>query len=105
MYVLYFLHKKTHFGANKMKNGLFMPRKGKHPKSTLFAIPRCTHVHNMGSSKSIIGAPPMASHSDFRFLAFGSLPRRGSQPSIHGKNFLQQATAVPCAPAFLPVYH
>jgi hypothetical protein len=39
---------KTHIAANKMKNELFMPRKGKQPKSTLFAIPRCTHVHNMG---------------------------------------------------------
>jgi hypothetical protein len=43
------LHKKPLFGAKKMKNELFMPKKGKHPKSTLFVIPRCTHMHNMGS--------------------------------------------------------
>jgi hypothetical protein len=55
-------------------------------------------------SKSIIGAPPMAFHSDFSFLAVGSLPRGGSQPSIHGKNFLQPAIVVPPAPTFLPAY-
>jgi hypothetical protein len=50
-------------------------------------------------SKSIVGAPPGASHNDFRFLAIGSLPRRESQPSIHGKMFLLPATAIPGAPA------
>jgi hypothetical protein len=37
------------FGIKKMKNEFFMQRKLKLPSSTLFAIPRCTHVHNMGS--------------------------------------------------------
>jgi hypothetical protein len=32
-----------------MKNEFFMQRKLKLPKETLFAIPRCAHVHNMGS--------------------------------------------------------
>jgi hypothetical protein len=41
----------------------------------------------------------MAFHSDFRFLAVGSLPCGGSQPSIHGKIFLQRATAIPGSPS------
>jgi hypothetical protein len=45
------LHKKPIFGAKKMENKLFMPRKGKHPKATLFGIPRCTYMHNMGLFK------------------------------------------------------
>jgi hypothetical protein len=43
------LTKKAIFGAKKMKNELFMPRKGKYPKSTLFLIQRYTHVYNMRS--------------------------------------------------------
>jgi hypothetical protein len=31
-----------------MKNEFFVQRKLILPKATLFAIPRCTHVHNMG---------------------------------------------------------
>jgi hypothetical protein len=40
---------KNLFFALKMKNEFFVQPKLKLPKSTLFVIPRCTHVHNMGS--------------------------------------------------------
>ena len=37
------------FGSWKMENGFSVQGKGKVPLATLFAIPRCTHVHNMGA--------------------------------------------------------
>jgi hypothetical protein len=41
--------KKPIFSIKKMKNEIFVQRKLKLTKATLFAIPRCTHVHNIGS--------------------------------------------------------
>jgi len=35
------------FGTRKMENGFLVRRKGKLPWATLFAMPRCTCVHNM----------------------------------------------------------
>jgi hypothetical protein len=46
--------KKPIFCTKKMKNGFFMQRKLKLPKSTLFVIPICTHVHNIGSFEQTI---------------------------------------------------
>jgi hypothetical protein len=57
------LHKKAIFGAKKIKNEPFMPRKGKHTKSTLFAIQRYKHVYNMWSFEQ----------RDFYFRALRSL--------------------------------
>jgi hypothetical protein len=37
-----------------MKIEFFVQRKLKLPKSTLFAIPSCTRVHNMGSFEQIM---------------------------------------------------
>jgi hypothetical protein len=39
--------KKPSFDAKKIKNDFFVQRKLKFPKSTLFYIPRCTHVKKM----------------------------------------------------------
>jgi hypothetical protein len=36
------------FCAKKMKNEFFVQQKLKIPRSTLFVIPRCTHVQIMG---------------------------------------------------------
>jgi hypothetical protein len=40
---------KIQFDTRKIENELFMQRKGKHPKWTLFDIPSCTHLDNMMS--------------------------------------------------------
>jgi hypothetical protein len=43
--------KNPFFDIQKIENELFMHRKAKHPKATLFSIPRGTHVHNKGPAK------------------------------------------------------
>jgi hypothetical protein len=48
-YLVVVSHKKTIFNTWKIENELFMRRKGKHPKQTLFAIQSRTHLHKMGS--------------------------------------------------------
>ena len=37
------------FGTRKMENSFFVRQKWKLPPATLFVIPRCTCVHNMGT--------------------------------------------------------
>jgi hypothetical protein len=46
-YLVVASQKKTLSDTQKIENDLFMPRKGIHPKRTLFNIPSRTHVPNM----------------------------------------------------------
>ena len=46
--------KKHILVTQKMKNGSFEQRKWKPPKSTLFAMPKYTHVQNIGLFKLTI---------------------------------------------------
>jgi hypothetical protein len=53
-YLVVVSQKKPVFDTRKIENELFMRRKEKHLKWTLFAMPIRTHVHNMGSFKQTI---------------------------------------------------